>query len=266
MRISLKALILLTICTSLLSVIFPSLMPYIALSWTGIKHLYLWQLGTYVFAEKGPISLGFFLQLTFNMYVLWAFGSSLMERSRPLLFFVLYFGAAITAGLISLLFPHSLLTGSITPIYAILIAWMMINPYSQLLLFFAIPFKAHYLIVALLGFSLFLSLSNGDLAGGATLLVSAFFGYLFSLIVWRNFGPFPFLRPFEKALLRFLEKKKKPYTHSKIYDIKSGTPILSDEQFMDAMLDRISLYGEGHLTPEEKKRMQAISKKKNSSH
>ncbi len=66
------------------------------------------------------------------------------------------------------------------------------------------------------------------------------------------------------ALLRFLWGKKRqlPYRHSKIYDIKSGEPLLDDDQFMDAMLDQISRYGEESLTPAEKKRMKEISEKK----
>lgn len=264
MRTSLKVLILLTICVSLLATLIPGFFSYLVLTWSGIKHLYLWQFITYVFVEPGPISFGYFLQLGFNMYVLWAFGSSLIDRSRPLLFFTLYLGAALTAGLASLIFPYAILAGSTTAVYAVLVAWMMINPGSQLLLFFAIPFKAHWMIVGLIGLSLFLDISNADWVGAISLTASTLFGYLFALVVWRDYGPFPFLFPFEKRVLRLLEKKKKPYNHSKIYDIKSGEPVLSDDQFMDAMLDRISLYGEDHLTPEEKKRMQAISAKKKS--
>jgi hypothetical protein len=81
-------------------------------------------------------------------------------------------------------------------------------------------------------------------------------------------SPFTFLFQFENALLRAIERlhhlREKSIPQSKIYDIKSGEPIGSDEQFMDAMLARISLYGEETLTAEEKQRMVEISKKKSS--
>lgn len=263
MRTSLKVLISTTIGLSLLALFIPQLSGWLALSWTGIGRLYLWQLLTYILIEPGPASFNFFLQLGFNMYILWMFGSSLIERSRPALFFSLYFGAALIAALASLAFPHAILAGSTNAVYAILVAWMMVNPGAQLLLFFSIPFKAHWLIVILIGISLFIDLAANNWPAFATLAVSIFFGYLFALIAWRQQSPFLFLHPFERKVLRMLEKKQvQPYRHSKIYDIKSGEPLLDDEQFMDAMLDRISRHGEGSLTSAEKKRMQAISEKK----
>jgi len=50
--------------------------------------------------------------------------------------------------------------------------------------------------------------------------------------------------------------------HNKVVDFKTGQPILDDDQFMDAMLARISLYGESVLTPDEKNRMRKISERK----
>ena len=47
-----------------------------------------------------------------------------------------------------------------------------------------------------------------------------------------------------------LRHKDKFYHPTKIFDFRSGQPVLDDDQFMDAMLARISLYGENSLTPE----------------
>lgn len=263
MRIPLKILIGLTIALSLLGAFLPELQAWLALSWAGIKHFYLWQLISYVLVEPGPLSFSFFLQLAFNMYILWMFGSTLIERSHSGLFFALYFGAALVAGLASLAFPQAHLAGSTTAVYAILVAWMMLNPGSRLLLFFALPFKAHWLIVGLVGLAFFIDISSSNWVGCATLAVSVLYGYLFALVVWREQSPFALLRPFERKVLRFLERKKQtPYQPSKIYDIKSGAPILDDDQFMDAMLDQISRLGEGSLTAAEKKRMREISERK----
>jgi hypothetical protein len=56
--------------------------------------------------------------------------------------------------------------------------------------------------------------------------------------------------------------KEKFHSTTKIYDFRSGLPKLNDEQFMDAMLARISRYGKDSLSPEETERMKKISEKK----
>lgn len=261
----LKILIAFTAAATLLAALFPSMQPLLALSWAGIEHLQLWQLLTYLFVE--PLSFNGLVQLAFNLYLLYIFGTPLIERSHFGHFLALFFGSALFAGLAALAplyFTHGYLIGATSAVYAVLIAWMMLNPGSQLLLFFAFPIKSQWLIVGLVGLTLFIDLSFSHWVSAAGLVASSLFSYLFTLIVWREQGPFSILRPFERSLLRLLERKKEPYRHSKIYDIKSGSPILDDNQFMDAMLDQISRLGEESLTPQEKKRMHAISAKKKS--
>lgn len=264
MRSPLKFLIFTTVGISLLAGFIPELYSWLSLSRMGIERLFLWQLISYIFVERGPISFGFFLTLAFNMYILWMFGSHLIERSHTRLFLILYLGAPILGGLASLAFPHAYLAGSTNGVYAILIAWMLLNQGAQLLLFFTLPFKAQWLILGLLGATLLIDITNGHWAAAVSLAVASIYSYLFTLIVWRQPGPFPLLRRFEKTIFQFLEKKKRHerYNRSKIYDIKSGAPVLDDEQFMDAMLDRISRHGEQSLTSSEKKRMKEISERK----
>lgn len=276
----LKILILFTIASSLISAFLPALQVLFSLSFFGISHLYLWQFLTYIFMAPTKISFSLFLFLAFDMYILWAFGASLIQRSRPALFYALYFGSALFAGLLAFLpmalgLQHSFLAGPAAPLYAILLAWVMLNPESELLLFFSLPFKARWLVIGILAANLILDLTNGDWIGFFSNCGGALFGYFFTLIAWREPSPFYYLRSFERMIFRSFDRvrdrfrklgKKQspnPYKHSKIYDIQSGEPILGDEAFMDAMLARISLYGEDSLTPEEKKRMHSISAKKN---
>lgn len=264
MRRILKSLIFTTIGTSLLVALFPQIQIWLALSWTGIEHFFLWQLITHSLFEPGPASLGFLFQIAFNMYILWMFGSNLIERSHTSRFLALYLGAALVSGLTALAFPHAILAGTTNAVYAILVAWVMLNPNSQLLLFFALPFKAQWLIFALLGITLFLDVAASNWLGASTLASSILYAYLFTLIVWREQSPLSFLNSFERAVLRLLEQKKKheTYHRTKIFDIKSGEPVLNDDQFMDAMLDRISRHGESSLSSAEKKRMKEISARK----
>lgn len=262
MRKSLKILILTTLAFSLLGAFLPEVYAKLSLSWVGIRQFYLWQLVTYVFVEPGPLSLPFFISLAFNLYLLWMFGSPLLERARTPLFLTLYFSSALAGGLVSLAFPNATLGGATNAVYAILVAWMVVNPGSQLLLFFTISFKSHWLIAILLAITFFIDISASLWLAAATLAASSLFAYLFAILVWREQGPFALLRPFERKLLRMLEKKRPPYQHTKIYDIKSGDPVLDDDQFMDAMLDKISRLGEGALSQGERKRMRAISERR----
>ena len=270
---ALKILIAATAGCTLAAAFFPAVQGLLALSLPGIRHLFLWQFITYLFVQIGSISFPFLLHLAFNMYLLWTFGASLLQRAHLGTFLGLYFGAgafaALTAfGLMSAFSLPYALAGSSTALYALLISWVILNPDAELLLFFAIPFKAKWLLLGLIGANLLIDLSNSDWVSLASYSGSVLFGYLYTLIAFREQSPFLFLRPFERTLLRALEKlrhlgrKEKNSKQPKIYDIHSGAPQLSDDQFMDAMLARISLHGEDSLTPEEKRRMQAISTRK----
>lgn len=265
MKTPLKVLIFGTIGISLLAGFFPVIRALLALSWLGVDRLFLWQFFTYIFVEKGPINFNFVISLAFTMYLLWIFGPPLYERTFPKKFFTLYFGATLLGGVSALMFPQFVLAGSTNPVFAVLVVWMMLNPGSQLLLFFTLPFKSYILVLALIGISLFFDTTSRDWIGAITLLISCIYGYLFTLFVWRTHSPFSFLHAFERNIFKLFEsrkRKKMNKTQSKIYDIQSGQPISDDDKFMDAMLDRISRHGEDSLTPEEKKRMNEISKKR----
>ena len=263
--ISLKILLLTIALCSLFS---SWLIPYLALSLNGISQGFIWQLATYVLVHPFPIGL---FQLALNLYLIWTFGSSLIERIHTVLFFILYFGSAIVAGssaLVGMSLTHSLapLMGSAPVLFSLLISWTILNPDAHLLLFFTLPFKARHLILGLIGIALLLDISNTHWTALLTDIGIIVFGYLFTLIVSRARSSFTLLYFFENGVLRLLEKLsswgRKRYTHTKVYDIKSGAPRLNDEQFMDAMLARISVYGEEVLNPEEKERMNKISNKK----
>ncbi len=263
--ISLKILLLSTLILSLFSKI---LGPYLALSFAGFQHLYLWQLATYLFVHPFPSGL---LHLAFNLYLTWIFGASLLERIRTPLFFSLYFGAGVCAGFfalaaMSLFHLATSFTGSSPALYALLIAWVLLNPEARLLLFFAVPFKARNLLLILIGLNLLIDLSSANWIPLFAYVGSLLFGYFFTVLSCKTRSPFPFLAPLERGLLRIVEKiehlGRRNYRHTKIYDIKSGAPVLNDEQFMDAMLAKISLQGEESLSSDDRKRMQKISEKK----
>ena len=261
MRTSLKILIAFTAASTLFVSFFPVLNAYLALSPVAIVHSYYYQFISYIFVESGRISLSFLITLLFNLYLLYIFGSSLIERMGQKLFFTLYFSSSVLAGLSTLFFKSFFLTGATNPVFAVMTAWMMMNPKSTLLLFFTIPVKSYLLVTILIGATLLLNLGAGQFDQAVSLFTACLYAYIFSIFVFQQFSPFAFLKKFERKIASFFHKEKKP--KAQVYDFKTGQPVPKDDDaFMDEMLDRISRHGEGSLTEEERKRMQEISKKK----
>jgi len=255
---------------SLLGSLFSKyLIPYLSIGMPASGHFQFWQFFTYPFIHQFPSEL---LSLLFDLYMLWIFGVSLIQRTGQKLFTMLFFFSTLAGGLAALgtmaLTHHPLFFFSATPvIYAILTSWVMLNKETHLLLFFTLPIKAANLLLLLIGFSLALDLSSSNFTGFFASLAAVLYSYLFTLLACRAKSPFSFLDGFERTLLKLLEKgehikDKKTFTKAKIFDFKSGKAILSDEEFMDAILQRISLYGESTISPEERVRMAEISSRK----
>jgi membrane associated rhomboid family serine protease len=246
----LKTFLLITLALGLAS---PLLFPYLALSAAGVKALYLWQFITYAFVlpTLGGLSFSLLILLAFNIYLLWMFGSSLIERIKVRPFFLLYFTSILVGGLAGYLamrlFSLPLpLGGMAAPLYGVLIAWVLLNP----------------------GANLLIDLSHGDWIHVISYAAVAIYVYVYTLIVFAARGPFAALHRFERKVQQGIDgfrkvwKRPKTAKGPKVYDIRSGNPILSDDAFMDQMLAKISSMGEQSLTEEERRRMHEISKKK----
>jgi len=272
-----KVLLFLTALTSILCAIQLSYFPgfplyqWIALSLHYLKQGFFWQFLTYIFLVPSfGLTGGFILHLLFNLYLLWLFGEALVTRTSQAKFLVLYLLCGIISGVIATIvmaigYPDYIMAGSTLVIYGYLVAWVIANPHAELRLFFTIPFKAKWLILGLLGINLLFSLTKFDLVGFFTFLTSSLIGYIFGLLVFNHHGPFAFLIRWEKKLFHFIKKrkeKKSSYHSSKIYDIKTKEQKINDDEFMDAMLAKVSKEGEKSLSRKERKRMRSISKKK----
>ncbi len=255
---------------------FPQFTPFLALSQEGIDRFYFWQWISYGLFEpsSGGLSFALIIQLAFSLYVLWIFGRSLIDRLGLPRFLAIFLGAALVGGLtasrlLSALNSPRLFINSAPPLYACLFAWTLLNANATVFLFFAIPLNACRALYVFLGISLLIDLSHGDWPSAAALAAALAYTYFFTLAACQMLSPFSFLHRFEKAFIRFSSRLKRwpqktpqTYRSSKIYDIRSGRPVLDDEQFMDAMLTRISLYGEESISPEDKRRMEQISQRK----
>jgi hypothetical protein len=138
----------------------------------------------------------------------------------------------------------------------------MLHSNSTILLFFALPFKAKWIVLIIMGFNLFSLISEGSFIYLAACLTSFLLSYLFCLVFWKTYSYFDFLKKIERTIINFFTKKDEKSNKSKIYDFTTGSPVIDDDQFMDEMLLKISLHGEDSLTKKERKRMDKISLKK----
>jgi len=232
-----------------------------ALSAEGIKSGFIFQFITYAFLQTPDfhLNLSYLIHLAFSLYILWVVGAQIIQRIGNKSFILFFFLSILTTGLVAflamdLLGQSQTLSGTTALLYSLLIAWIMLYPDVRIFLFFILPILAKHLVIGILGINLIIDLVNHSYLSVITYLTATVFGYLYSLFIWKCKSPFIFLHPFEKRVFHFsFRKKAKSFHPSKVYDIKTGEPILDDEQFLDAMLSKISLYGKDTLTSKEKK-------------
>ena len=257
---------------------FPSLQQLLSLSLWGIHHFFIWQFISYLFVQPltSGISFGLLLHIFFQLYLLWAIGSSIVAMKGRNHFLALYFGGGFFVGLISYLTQFLVgisipFSGATASIYILLIGWCFLCPNASLMLFMMIPMRAKWLVFGFIGVNLFLDFSNGNFFGFICLLSSLIFGYLYPLLVWEHLSPFPRLHSFEKRLIyfkqRFNHSKYFRRNHSileegKIYDFKTGKALMNEDQFIDQCLEKISRYGKKSLTFFERFKLYRLSKKR----
>lgn len=216
----------------------------LALSYTGVMQGKFWQLATYPFILGAPLSWWSLFFLALELLFLWIYSASIVEQKGNKSFFILVAGGALLGGLASLVCQSPLpLTGLAPIFFAILVTWMQINRGASLLIM-GFSVKAAALILSFIGLDLLIHLSQNNWVLLAANIGGACFGWIYSKLPALSF------------------RRVKTAKQAKIYDFRSGKPVLDDEKFIDAMLARISLHGEGSLSPEEKRRMEQISRKK----
>ncbi|MBA3602686.1 MAG: rhomboid family intramembrane serine protease [Parachlamydiaceae bacterium] len=254
---------------------------FLSLSWKGLTNWYIWQPFSYLFvlpSGNGGLSLYFFIELLFDMYILWIMGSALLARAGAQAFCRFFFSTGVITGLLTLLWmpvlqQYSTLAGPTAPIIAIMMVWTMLHAESELLLFFLIPVKAKWLFLGLLGVFLLTDLSHLNFIHITFILQSVLIGYLYGTMIWGLKGPFTISSKIDNFFINFGNKlrslsfmgKSDPMTSdkdTKILDFHNGTPYLDDDAFMDQALEKISKHGERSLTWSERSRMMKISEKK----
>lgn len=248
----------------------PGLPTWLSLSWYGIQNYFLWQPITYLFVLGGGsqgIDLFFLISLFFDMYILWIMGTEILNVVGSSSFLRFYFLSGLFAGLTAVIAmyvtgQHAVLAGPMPSLLALFTVWAFYHPETELLLFFLFPMKVKWLFPAIFFAIVLINLSQLDWIHLVLYLTSIFFGYVYAIVVWEFSSPFPFTEKFDHLFMKLKTFGLKNKNKIKIFDIKTGEPLVNDEEFIDAMLAKISRYGENSLTRTEKRRMQAISEQK----
>ena len=206
--------------------------------------------------------------------MLYALGGAVLERVGDRPFVRMYATSAIGAGIMALLAmavtgQSSVLGGSTPAMLGILFVWTMLYPTAQLLLFFVLPVKAKWLAGGILIVITLVDLSQGDIVGWVWSISGIISGYLYATMAWGLTSPFPETHKVDRKLAQLGDKLRGQWkeraagaSNSKIFDIKTGRPVETDESFVDAMLEKISKHGEKSLSWRERWRLNRISKKK----
>ncbi|HOP64002.1 MAG TPA: rhomboid family intramembrane serine protease [Spirochaetota bacterium] len=155
-----------------------------------LEKFFIWQIFTYMFLHGG------FFHIFLNLYALMLFGIPVEQLWGSRKFLLYYFFTGVGAG-ISILVINTFLGGIlyVTPtigasgaVFGLLLAFGMLFPDVELLVFFVIPMKAKYLVI-LYGALEFMSLVSSGGGGNVSHvghLGGIVFGLIFFLIMRRR--------------------------------------------------------------------------------
>jgi len=168
----------------------------------------LWRLFTYMFMH------GDFAHILFNMLVLWWFGSPVEQRLGMRRFVFYYFLCGVGSGLVSVFFylsfggSHVPILGASGALMGMFMAFALLYPNAQVLLFFVVPVKAKWLVVffVIMEFAATVSYTSGAVSGVAN--IAHLSGLLIGYFYLRRLDD---LRSYYlRARLKYLGAKSKP--------------------------------------------------------
>lgn len=210
-----------------------------------IDKFYVWQIFTYMFLHDTSGLAHIF----FNMYGVLLFGLPVEQLWGPRKFLGYYFftgvGAGITILVINLLSQGNADTttiGASGAVFGLLLAFGILFPDAELLIFFFIPMKAKFLVVLYGGLELFFQITSGGNSSVSHIghLGGLFFGLLYFFIMKRR-G------------IEFRAKKIRARLHSELTKRKEEIPAQAKSDGTDLLpiLRKIKQHGIHSLTDDE---------------
>jgi len=221
----------------------------------ALPDLHLWQFFTYMFLHGG------FWHLAFNMFALWMFGSEIESLWGRRTFLTYYFvsglGGGITYTLTSWGSPIPLV-GASGAVFGILLAYGLMFPDRQILLYFLFPIKAKYFVLLFGVFELMAAAQpQMDGIGHFAHLGGMLFGYIFLK------GGLP-LGPFAHGASSLRSAWRRHRARSKMRVVRpgeGGTGDAENQSRVNEILEKISREGLTSLTEEEQEILRRASRK-----
>jgi membrane associated rhomboid family serine protease len=152
---------------------------------SSVVHLWVWQVGTYMFLHGGVF------HLLFNMLALWMFGTELERIWGTRYFLKFYFVTGIGAGILTVVFSllpfsasqqlyDSNVIGASGAIYGLLLAYGLYFPDRPIYMYFVFPIPAKIFVMIMGALAFYASVfgSNGGVAN-ATHLGGLLIAYLY---------------------------------------------------------------------------------------
>lgn len=218
---------------------------------------YVWQLGTYMFLHAN------FWHIFLNMYALLIFGMSVEQVWGSRRFLVYYLFTGIGAGL-SIFLLNFIMKGPayIVPtigasgaVFGLLLAFGVLFPDAQILLFFIFPIRARYLVIlyGVLEMMALLESPGGSSVSHVGHLGGLFFGIVYFLVIRKRVSSFK-IRKLQAEIRKkvdLLEKDKKADRNDNASFLqrilakveKEGGGVLSDDEFQKLQYIRIMREG-----------------------
>lgn len=152
-----------------------------------VEELKIWQVLTYMFLHGG------WLHIIFNLFALWMFAGELEQQWGGNLFLRYYLFSGMGAGLSIAFMNYIVYTnyhsdpvtiGASGAVYAILLAYGLTWPNRKVLLYFVIPVKIKYLVIAFGLIEFFGTLSMASGRAGNISHIGHIGGFVFGLIYY----------------------------------------------------------------------------------
>lgn len=250
----------------------PNLIKLLSLQIDSFSSFKIWQFVTHMFfypAGHG-IHIFYLINLLFGMMILNRVGTAIEATKGTLAFIKFFLFCGVVSGLaafctISHFSIPAYYASPSNAIYCLMLSLVFLFPHMDLMIFFSSPVKGKTLIPALISLLLLMSLSTGDYVNFFSLGTSAIFSYLYIVFFWNLKSPYPFMQKFEsslialsqgkfKSMLKFVQLDKYAKSNT-IVDFKTGKAIMSEENFINACLDKIAQEGKSSLTYYERYRL-----------
>lgn len=204
----------------------------------------LYQLVTYMFLHGG------FFHILMNMFVLWMFGGEIERAWGKKRFFRYYFMTGIAGGIFTVIFqPYfsGATIGASASVYGLLVAYAVLFPNRLIYLYFLIPVKVKYAVIAFVGLEFYASLSTAnDGIGHLAHLGGAIIGFIYLKFDYRVNSLISNISPF--GLYSRLRYRKKT--------VKMEKNRLKTEEVMkrvDEILDKINEVGLENISEEDRR-------------